>query len=276
MGDGRQTVVQNVERWTTFRGLHKRVMVLPSDWSYLGNPETKALFQRYGTDEALWKETYVTAFTKVSEKGWEDGRLAACQAVECTGSGTHITCPVAHETGVGNAQNARSTARMQERRAGAGVGPFVRPSTLEFPVSQCEPSLPEAPASCQLIGGYGLKAKLQCGDTLTYCLTEAASAARVMIDEEWEKGGKEPTCPAADMAALQTKQAKQAKQAEPAQPTRRLRSIHRDNSFIQSRVGIDKTDGMLGDDFEADNFEQDDGVSVEDDLDDDLFQNEEL
>jgi len=243
LGQGRLTVVQNVERWTTFRGLHKRVMVLPSDWSYLGSPETKALFQRYGTDEDAWKEQYVAAFTKVSEKGWE-GQLSACQTVECAVSEGRITCPVAHERGVGNGQSPRATARMQERRAAVGLAPFVRPSSLEFPLAECEPALPEAPESCQLVGGYGLKAKLQCGDTLTYCLTAAAVSARAMINTEWESGGKEPTCPDGDIATLQAKR-------KSARPVRRLRSF-RGASFIQSHAGVGRMDGMLEDDLEED------------------------
>merc|ERR1719198_767888 len=34
-GNGRLTVIQSVERWSTFRGLNKRLMVLPTDWGHL-------------------------------------------------------------------------------------------------------------------------------------------------------------------------------------------------------------------------------------------------
>merc|ERR1719453_2207434 len=38
-GAGRLTIIQNLERWTKFQGLYKRIMVLPSDWSHLGSTQ---------------------------------------------------------------------------------------------------------------------------------------------------------------------------------------------------------------------------------------------
>lgn len=111
-GAGRLTIIQNLERWTKFHGLYKRVMVLPSDWSHLGSTDERALFQRYADDENDWKQMYKKAFNKMSSLGWE-GQLKQCNKVSCTLASGTLSCPV-RATGMGNAQNARATARMQK------------------------------------------------------------------------------------------------------------------------------------------------------------------
>jgi len=163
-GQGRHTIIQNLERWTTWRGLHKRVIVLPSDWSWLGKPETKRLFQHYGTNENDWKVNFGIAWNKISQIGWE-GQLATCRKVSCSLSSTSITCP-----------------------AGS--------SSIEFPLSNCTPNLSsDSSTSCELVGGYGLKAKLHCGDWSGLCTSAGAAAAEAEIVQEWTQGGKTPQCP---------------------------------------------------------------------------------
>jgi len=162
-GQGRHTIIQNMERWTTWRGLHKRIMVLPSDWSWLGKPESKKLFKLYGTDESAWKLNFVKAWNKISRIGWGD-QLKTCKRVSCTKSSGRISCP-----------------------AGS--------SSIDFPISSCAPALGAFTASCDLVGGYGLKAKLICGQWQGYCTSDSAAAAEARIKQEWARGGQTPQCP---------------------------------------------------------------------------------
>jgi len=162
-GQGRHTIIQNTERWTTWRGLTKRIMVLPSDWSWLGKPETKKLFQHYGTNEKDWKVNFGIAWNKISRVGWEP-HLAKCRKVSCSVSSKSITCP-------------------------AGW------SSIEFPLENCSPRPHlHLSAKCELVGGYGLKAKLQCEMWSGLCTSAGASAAGAEILQESAGGGKTPKC----------------------------------------------------------------------------------
>mmetsp|Transcript_4112 Transcript_4112/g.6664 ORF Transcript_4112/g.6664 Transcript_4112/m.6664 type:complete len:974 (+) Transcript_4112:74-2995(+) len=202
-GSGRLTIVQNLERWTKFRGLYKRIMVLPSDWSYLGAPDTKALFKRYGKDEADWKGMYKQAFNKIADLGW-DGKLKTCVPVACTLASGTLSCPVP-TNGIGNFENKQATTNFQKQRADAGLPAFVRPTSLDFDVTKCDPPLPPAATSCQIIGGYGVKAKVACSSYAGYCITAAASATKDTIAQDWKTtGGQEPTCNKPDSAMLET------------------------------------------------------------------------
>lgn len=190
-GNGRLTIIQNLERWTKFHGLFKRVMVLPSDWSHLGSAQGRSLFQAYADDETKWKKMFKQAFNKVAALGGEG--LATCTKVSCTVTGGVVSCPV-KPVGFGNAQNQRATARMQKTRESLGLPPFVRPATLDFPAAQCDPPL-AATSNCELNGGYGVKAKISCAGYTGYCTTAAASATESRIAQEWkEGGGQEPQC----------------------------------------------------------------------------------
>lgn len=186
LGKGRLTVIQNLERWTTFRGLHKRLMVLPSDWSYLADPKLKALFKKYGTNQVEFFKQYTSAWGKISTKGWE-GKLSTCKSVPCTRLSGGISCPVAAK-GIGSMKWAGIFKK------NGLASDFKRPKNLSFVA--CEPQLPDDDSACELIGGYGVKAKVKCGAYTGYCLTAEASKAQGLIKEEWKKGGQTAECKA--------------------------------------------------------------------------------
>mmetsp|Transcript_101755 Transcript_101755/g.180412 ORF Transcript_101755/g.180412 Transcript_101755/m.180412 type:complete len:933 (-) Transcript_101755:144-2942(-) len=193
-GAGRLTIIQNLDRWTKFKGLFKRVMVLPSDWSYLGKDETKNLFKKFGADEAEWKRLFTISWNKISELGQAD-KLSQCSRVSCINFQGNISCPV-QAIGIGNAQNQGATNRMQKARAALGLEPFERPSNLVFEGAKCDPPMNTTSCErCELIGGYGVKAKLSCNSVMYYCTTAAALAAEKRVADEWTSGGgQQPTC----------------------------------------------------------------------------------
>jgi len=191
-GAGRLTIIQNLERWTKFHGLYKRIMVLPSDWSHLGSTDGRKLFQRYADDEDDWKNMYKQAFNKMASLG-SAGKLKKCKKVECTMVSGFLSCPV-RGTGIGNAQNKKAMKRMNSHRASLGLPAFVRPASLLFDPAECSPPL-KTTASCEITGGYGVKAKITCVGQTAYCATTEAKATEVRIAEEWkEGGGQEAPC----------------------------------------------------------------------------------
>lgn len=193
VGQGRLTVVQNMERWAEFRGLNKRVMVLPSDWSYLGTEPTKALFKRFGNNNTEFHRVWTLAFHKIEVIGWDKSTLAQCRNVECQMADNGIWCPL-NPAGVGS--DPKATRRINWARSQANLTALTRPENLHFPVELCEPTISMTPGgTCNLIGGFGLKAKLQCNGWEGHCMTEAAAYAKERIDKMYERdGGKEPTC----------------------------------------------------------------------------------
>jgi hypothetical protein len=252
-GSGRLTIIQNLERWTEFRGLYKRIMVLPSDWSYLGAADTKALFKKFGTDEAHWKNMYKQSFNKISMLGWESSQLKKCNPVSCTLTTGTLSCPVP-TNGIGNFENKKATAHYQKTRASVGLPPFVRPTSLDFDTTKCDPPIPAAAASCQIIGGYGMKAKVSCGSYTGFCTSDAASKTAATIAETWKtSGGKEPFCnkPLDTMLETDAVPLPSIASEKPARRHRKLRGakIPEDGSmFLQGDVVFDD-DVEYDDDF---------------------------
>jgi len=194
VGAGRLTIIQNLERWTKFHGLFKRVMVLPSDWSHLGSEQDLAVFQRYAADENDWKTMFKEAWTKTSSLGY-DKSLVQCKKVACTDSSDSISCPV-DPSGFGNWGSDQAKKRMQAHRKFVGLPDFVRPTELVFKKSVCDPPMTSA-SGCEIVGGYGVKAKISCAGYSGYCVTDAAAATVTRIANEWKEGGGQvPQCEA--------------------------------------------------------------------------------
>jgi len=189
LGQGRHTVIQNLERTSDFRGLKKRLMVLPSDWSYLASKPHREWFEKYATDDKLFAKNFAHAWKVVSEKGW-DGKLKKCTPVKCTvGSGGDVTCPVA-ERAMGEMSQGKSIFQRQFM----GTGPkTTRPDTLQFAAKQCDKAIP-AGESCSIIGAKGVRAKLLCGSATVLCCYTAACEMENRIKQEWSVGGQTPTC----------------------------------------------------------------------------------
>eukprot|EP00747_Dinoflagellata_sp_TGD_P145537 gnl/TRDRNA2_/TRDRNA2_176596_c3_seq1.p1 gnl/TRDRNA2_/TRDRNA2_176596_c3~~gnl/TRDRNA2_/TRDRNA2_176596_c3_seq1.p1 ORF type:complete len:850 (-),score=183.59 gnl/TRDRNA2_/TRDRNA2_176596_c3_seq1:249-2798(-) len=189
LGQGRLTIIQNLERYTSFRGLKKRLMVLPADWSYLASPKHKEWFQKYADDNDLFLKNFAYAWRSVSEKGWK-GKLQQCTAVKCTvGGDGSVTCPIAHKP-MGEMKNASLSSKQF-----VGTGPkSERPKELKFTNEQCEGAVPQDAKDCSLVGGRGVRAKLVCGAATLYCCYAAGCAAEAEIKKEWTKGGQQPTC----------------------------------------------------------------------------------
>jgi len=256
-GSGRLTIVQNLERWTKFRGLYKRVMVLPSDWSYLGAADTKSLFKRYGTNEADWKANFKQAFNKIAELGWS-GKLKKCVPVSCTLESSTLSCPVP-TNGIGNFENKKATAQFQLQRTSIGLEEFVRPTSLDFNIAKCDPPIQQGATSCQIIGGYGVKAKVTCSSYNGYCTTDAASATETIIADEWKtSGGQEPTCnhDTPNSAMLET-------DASPLSSTEISKVVRRHRKLRGAKFPEDGSVFLQGDVVFADDEEIEDGFDEE-------------
>jgi hypothetical protein len=189
LGQGRHTIIQNLERFSTFRGLKKRLMVLPSDWSYLKSKPHREWFEKYAVDNNVFLKNFAHAWKVVSEKGWE-GKLKKCTPVQCTVKpGGDVTCPVVHR-----AMGEMSEGKDISQRQFMGTGPkSSRPKELTFSTRQCDKPIP-AGKSCQIIGAKGVRAKLLCGADTVMCCYAAGCAIEDRIKKEWEVGGQMPTC----------------------------------------------------------------------------------
>jgi len=84
--------------------------------------------------------------------------------------------------------------KFQRKRANVGLAPFERPKELTFALGDCDGKL-SSNSKCALVGGFGVKAKLECDGAFVYCTTQAAKEAAQRIDVTWKAtGGKEPQC----------------------------------------------------------------------------------
>merc|ERR1719272_701446 len=68
LGGGRGAGIKSVNKWSSYRGVVKRVMVLPSDWSYLKDQEMKGHFESYAADNELFLQKFAVAWKKTTEK----------------------------------------------------------------------------------------------------------------------------------------------------------------------------------------------------------------
>jgi hypothetical protein len=208
IGGGRSAQIKSTNRWSSYRGIVKRVMVLPTDWSYLADAELKSHFVAYADDEALFKKKFAIAWKKITEKG-KESVLKNCNAVTCTASADGISCPVQAEGYSGHQQLTHSAkagemANSMEPAPGSGgsgsAAPkpgkrveFERPENLVF--TACDSDARPTSGECQLVGGYGLRGKFDCGGWTGVCATEYAVQLEANIAAEWEQGGGvEPTC----------------------------------------------------------------------------------
>merc|ERR1712066_3485 len=94
----------------------------------------------------------------------------------------------------GNLGSKRANKVFQQRRADVGLPPFVR-QDLEFQVSTCVPPIPSTATGCQVVGGFGVKAKVSCQSYKGFCTTAAGVAFEANVSAEWAaSGGQSPTC----------------------------------------------------------------------------------
>jgi len=176
LGTGRITTILNLERTSKYRGLSKRVVVLPSDWSYLGDPVLKQHFKNFATDEELWKTKFSSAWSKLSSAGWTlegKGRvLEQCKPVECQLDADEITCD-----------------------GGSDI-------ELVFTVASCDTAPPADAMACSLVGAVGLRAQFSCeGDSSEQqpvkwagsCCHSDACDEEQKIKEHWETTGGQST-----------------------------------------------------------------------------------
>merc|ERR1719424_2358736 len=68
-------------------------MVLPSDWSYLKDPDLKKAWSSYAADNNKFLQQFAIAWKKTTEKGKEDV-LKSCKQVTCSVSAEGVKCPV--------------------------------------------------------------------------------------------------------------------------------------------------------------------------------------
>lgn len=139
----------------------------------------------------------------MASRGW-DGKLKTCTPVKCTVTSGTLSCPVKPD-GVGSWGSTKAQKRFAKHRQDVGLSPFQRPTELLFDASSCSPAPPalSSASDCQIIGGYGVKAKIQCGADYTgYCATQVAADAMTRIQGEWaEGGGQVPQCQDSEDAA---------------------------------------------------------------------------
>jgi hypothetical protein len=167
-------------------------MVLPSDWSYLADPELMVPFTEYAKNNDKFKEVFATAWKKVTQKG--ANVLTTCKAVRCTATEDGIECPV-QQDGYKGHELVRHGARAGEgENSGTkGFADYDRPEKLLFSSCSGPNSLPTG--VCELIGAKGLQGKFQCPDGTYTCSTEDAQKAYARIAEEWQTGGGQDANP---------------------------------------------------------------------------------
>jgi hypothetical protein len=216
------TWVTNIKRWSKYLGDNRRIVLLPSDWSNLGDSETRKVVKKFGSDESHFHTVFKQAFNKIASLGSFDGKKcipAACSHTPGTGT---LSCPVAEEKGWGTQwplvwkdepkiwddaskkmKHGSFTSAVKDASAYAakqktvwdykGLSAPIRPKELVFDIAKCDPPMLANTQQCQIIGGYGLKAKISCSTYIGYCATDRAVEAMGKIAEYFKmEGGYEP------------------------------------------------------------------------------------
>jgi len=182
-------LVMNMEQFAFLHGNPTPIFSLPVDWSLLGDSRTKRWVGEFAKSNSFFEKTFASAWKKVASAGWDaakkpklghtGGKLETCRNMPCTAKGGKFWCPV-------DILNDR-------------LRYLPKPASLRLELGECLGGDPEdsvMPGACVLVGGFGVRGTVKCGDKTYQCCSEKAC--------EWEKWLKkhreadmseEPTCP---------------------------------------------------------------------------------
>jgi hypothetical protein len=177
-GNGRRSLIMNVNKWTKFRGQTRRIALLQSDWAYIGNDQLKEFVGEYAEDNEKFLDTFGVAFRKVSELGMHPDHKRVCSPRGCSfDPSSGFSCPY------------------WDQRS-------LKLEKLEFPLEgECNPDSEtvqsfEGDQPCVLEGAFGVFAKINCPASGWHALCATKRALKHMdrVVAEWEEGGTEPIC----------------------------------------------------------------------------------
>lgn len=181
--------VMNMDQFAFLHSNPTPIFMMAVDWSLLGQKSSKKWVKAFGKDNALFEANFVSAWKKVTSAGWDaseipksgwsGGKLEKCKKSRCTAKGGKFWCPV-------DMVNDR-------------LKYLPKPLSLRLVLGECTGGNPpdsSKTGDCELVGGFGVRGTVQCGDKTYQCCSERAC--------EWEKWlvkhrkadmSEEATCP---------------------------------------------------------------------------------
>jgi len=130
----------------------KRLVRLPAFWSLLSDAATEAKVHEYAADQSKFHADFASAFEKVVNRGQFTDSLAQCKALNCTaGDDNELVC-----TG----DSSSVTLQTDKCLCQADGSNLLAP---------CEAAPPIHNATCKLIGGFGMRGKIECMGAVYAC-----------------------------------------------------------------------------------------------------------
>jgi len=187
-------LVMNMEQFGFLHGNPTPIFNLPVDWTLIGGHATRRWVKAFGEDNKLFERTFATAWKKVVSAGWDAEempktgtsgvKLGTCRKMKCTAKGGKFWCPV-------DILNDR-------------LRYLPKPANLRLELGECvdeagtraTPPNSAQPGACLLVGGFGVRGTVKCGDSTYNCCSPRACEF-----EKWLKKHRQadmsdqPTCP---------------------------------------------------------------------------------